>query len=51
MEVSAHLNILTALFPRIESPTAIEYESGWAPEPVWMRWLSEGSCVPARNRT
>jgi len=29
--------------PAKGAPAPIEYEAGWAPEPVWTRWLTEKS--------
>jgi hypothetical protein len=37
--------------PVKEPRVHIEYESGWAPEPVWTLWSREKSLVPAENRT
>jgi hypothetical protein len=27
-----------------ESAVLIEYEGGWAPEPIWMLWKKEENC-------
>jgi hypothetical protein len=40
-----------ALPPRKGPPVPIVQEAGWAPEPVWTRWLEEKSSAPAGDRT
>jgi len=42
------------LFPLERTPVSIEYEAGWAPEPVWTFWRREkylditGTRIPDR---
>jgi hypothetical protein len=38
MEVSGQHHAPATLSPRKKNPVAIEYEAGWAPEPVWAVW-------------
>jgi hypothetical protein len=51
MEVSSQLHAPAALPPGTELPVPIEYEAGWAPEPVWTRWWREKFPVPAGSQT
>jgi hypothetical protein len=38
MEISGQLHAPAALFPGKEPLVPIEWEAGWAPEPLWTRW-------------
>jgi hypothetical protein len=40
-----------ALPPEKGPPVPIVREAGWAPEPVWIKWLEEKSFAPAEDRT
>jgi hypothetical protein len=43
MEVSRQLHASATLRSRKEPQVPIEYEAGWAPEPVWMLWRRKKS--------
>jgi len=47
VEVSGELRVPVTLPSGKEHPTHIEYETGWAPEPVWTRWRREEFPAPA----
>jgi hypothetical protein len=49
MEVNDQLHDPAALTPEKELPVPIEYEAGWAPEPVWTQWRREESTYPYRH--
>jgi hypothetical protein len=51
MEVSAQLYAPADLTPGKEPTVPIEYEAGWAPEPLWTLWSREKSLATAENRT
>jgi len=44
METSGNLHAMTAAGSLIH----IEYEDGWAKDPIWKFWRWEKSCVPVR---
>jgi len=41
MQDNVQVHASDALPPGKEPPVAIEWEVGWAPEPVWTRWRRE----------
>jgi len=51
MEVSGQFHARAALPPEKEPLVPTGQEAGWAPEPVWTRWLREKFPAPAGTRT
>jgi hypothetical protein len=51
MEVSGQLHASAALLPEKEPPVPIEWEAGWAPDPVSTLWSRKKWLASAGNLT